>query len=82
MSVLSRSSLDSTSTGITISSNSSNYTNITSINAGGSINNVFLTGASDAHHPTVGRVPNQYLGIMPGYLWQSHVQQPPLLMVR
>ncbi|PWA63213.1 hypothetical protein CTI12_AA321540 [Artemisia annua] len=54
MSVLSRSSLDSTSTGITISSNSSNYTNITSINAGGSTNNVCPAGASDASDPAVG----------------------------
>ncbi|GJT55745.1 augmin subunit 4 [Tanacetum coccineum] len=80
MSVLSRSSLDSTSTSITISSNSSNYTNITSINAGGSANNVFPTGASDMGDPAVGGVPNRYLGITPGYLWQSQVQHAPLPM--
>ncbi|GJZ30441.1 augmin subunit 4, partial [Tanacetum coccineum] len=80
MSVLSRSSLDSTSTSITICSNSSNYTNITSINAGGSVNNVFPTGASDMGDPAVGGVPNRYLGITPGYLWQSQVQHAPLPM--
>ncbi|KAI3703831.1 hypothetical protein L1987_74026 [Smallanthus sonchifolius] len=80
MSVLSRSSLDSTSTSITISSNSSNYTNISSINTSGSTNNVFPTSASDAGDPTVGGVPNRFLGITPGYLWQTQVQHAPLAM--
>ncbi|KAK9074217.1 hypothetical protein SSX86_006814 [Deinandra increscens subsp. villosa] len=70
MSVLSRSSLDSTSTSITISSNTSNHTNMSSINTGGSTN-VF---PSDAGDPTVGGVPNRFLGITPGYLWQTQVQ--------
>ncbi|KAI3828309.1 hypothetical protein L1987_02409 [Smallanthus sonchifolius] len=80
MSVLSRSSLDSTTTDITISSNSSNYTNISSINTSGSTNNVFPTNASDAGDPTVGGVPNRFLGITPGYLWQTQVQHAPLAM--
>lgn len=80
MSVLSRSSLDSTGTSITISSNSSNFTNISSINTGGSTNNVFPTGASDVGDAGVGGVPNRFLGITPGYLWQSQVQHAPLAM--
>ncbi|GJT63990.1 hypothetical protein Tco_1015470 [Tanacetum coccineum] len=57
MSVLSRTSIDSTSTSMTISSNSSNYTNVTSINVGGSTNNVFPTGASDMGDPAVQHAP-------------------------
>ncbi|KAI7727210.1 hypothetical protein M8C21_033509 [Ambrosia artemisiifolia] len=57
MSVLSRSSLDSTSTGITISSN-----------------------LSDAGDAAVGGVPDRFLGITPGYLWQTQVQHAPLSM--
>nr|XP_043628714.1 AUGMIN subunit 4 [Erigeron canadensis] len=68
MSVLSRSSIDSTTTNITINSNSSNYTNISSINI----------GASDAGDPGVGGVPDRFLGITPGYLWQSQVQHASL----
>ncbi|KVI02285.1 hypothetical protein Ccrd_019432 [Cynara cardunculus var. scolymus] len=70
-SVLSRSSLDSTTTNVTISSNSSNYTNISAINTGSSTNNAFPTAASDVGDPGVGGVPNRFLGITPGYLWQS-----------
>ncbi|GKB93676.1 augmin subunit 4 [Tanacetum coccineum] len=80
MSVLSRISIDSTSTSMTISSNSSNYKNVTSINAGGSANNVFPIGASDMGDPAVGGVPNRYLGITSGYLWQSQAQHAPLPM--
>ncbi|KAK1418036.1 hypothetical protein QVD17_27173 [Tagetes erecta] len=80
MSVLSRSSLDSTNTSITISSNSSNYTNISSVYTGGSTNNVFPTNASDTGDPSVGGVPNRFLGITPGYLWQTQVQHAPLAM--
>ncbi|KAL4580180.1 hypothetical protein LXL04_016362 [Taraxacum kok-saghyz] len=57
---LSRGSPDSTSTSITITSNSSNYT--------------------DSVDPGVGGVPNRFLGITPGYLWQSQVQHAPLPM--
>ncbi|XP_076935133.1 AUGMIN subunit 4-like [Bidens hawaiensis] len=71
MSVLSRSSLDSTSTNITITSNSSNYTNMSSINN---------MGANDGGDPTVGGVPNRFLGITPAYLWQTQVQHAPLAM--
>lgn len=80
LSVLSRSSLDGTSTSVTISSNSSNYTNISAINTGSSTNNVFPSGASDVGDPGVGGVPNRFLGITPGYLWQTQVQRAPLPM--
>ncbi|KAI3804758.1 hypothetical protein L1987_26554 [Smallanthus sonchifolius] len=76
MSLLSRSSLDSTNTSITVSSNSSNYTNISSINAGGSTTN----NAPDAGDAAVGGVPNRFLGITPGYLWQTQVQHAPSAM--
>ncbi|KAL8209770.1 hypothetical protein R6Q57_006502 [Mikania cordata] len=79
MSVLSRSSLDSTNTSVTLSSNSSNYTNISTINKSGSTN-VFPTNAFDAGDPTVGGVPNRFLGITPVYLWQTQVQHAPLAM--
>ncbi|XP_071730219.1 AUGMIN subunit 4 isoform X2 [Rutidosis leptorrhynchoides] len=80
MSVLSRSSLDSTSTSITISSNSSNYTNMSTINTGGSTTNVFPVGTNDANDPCVGGVPDRFLGITPAYLWQSQVEHAPLPM--
>ena len=82
LSVLSRSSLDSSTTSVTISSNSSNFTNISAINTGSSTNNVFPTAASDVGDLGVGGVPNRFLGITPGYLWQSQVQRAPLPMVR
>ncbi|KAI3708521.1 hypothetical protein L2E82_37722 [Cichorium intybus] len=71
---LSRGSPDSTSTSITISSNSSNYTNISSTN------NMFPTNTPDSVDPGVGGVPNRFLGITPAYLWQNQVQHAPLPM--
>lgn len=71
-SILSRSSLDSTSTSLTISSssNSLNYAN------GAAANN-----AGDSGEPGVGGVPNRFLGITPAYLWQTQLQWVPLSMV-
>ncbi|KAM0070781.1 putative HAUS augmin-like complex subunit 4 [Helianthus debilis subsp. tardiflorus] len=77
---MSRSSLDSTCTSITITSTSSNYTNVSSINTGGSTNIASPTNASDAGDFTVGGVPNRFLGITPAYLWQTQVQHAPLAM--
>ncbi|XP_050220442.1 AUGMIN subunit 4 [Mercurialis annua] len=73
-SIMSRSSLDSTSTSATISSssNSINYTN-------SSANSTTL-GAADLAEPGVGGVPNRFLGITPAYLWQTQLQQMPLVM--
>ncbi|KAK9269358.1 hypothetical protein L1049_001129 [Liquidambar formosana] len=65
-SIMSRSSLDSTSTSVTISSNST---------AG-----VASLSTSDSVEPGVGGVPSRFLGITPGYLWQTQLQQTPLPM--
>ncbi|KAM7492707.1 hypothetical protein LguiA_035628 [Lonicera macranthoides] len=83
LSIISRSSLDSTSTStsvtITSSSNSTNYTtNISTIGTSSAANNSFSTNAADAAEPGVGGVPNRFLGITPAYLWQTQVQQAPL----
>ncbi|KAK6149287.1 hypothetical protein DH2020_016812 [Rehmannia glutinosa] len=81
-SIVSRSSLDSTSTSVTMSSstNSTNYTNISAIGAGAPANNPFSAGGTDASEPEVGGVPNRFLGITPTYLWQTQLQQTPLSM--
>ncbi|KAL4335688.1 hypothetical protein GQ457_07G013440 [Hibiscus cannabinus] len=75
-SIMSRSSLDSTSTSLTISSssNSLNYAN-SAATAGAAANN---TG--DSGEPGVGGVPNRFLGITPAYLWQTQLQHMPLSM--
>uniref|UniRef100_A0A5B7AXH6 HAUS augmin-like complex subunit 4 n=1 Tax=Davidia involucrata TaxID=16924 RepID=A0A5B7AXH6_DAVIN len=81
-SIMSRSSLDSTSTSVTISSssNSTNYTNISAFSTGGAGNNALSSSATDAAEPGVGGVPNRFLGITPAYLWQTQLQQAPLSM--
>ncbi|XP_021287532.1 AUGMIN subunit 4 [Herrania umbratica] len=70
-SIMSRSSLDSTSTSLTISSssNSVNYAN-----SAAAANN-----AGDLGEPGVG-VPSRFLGITPAYLWQTQLQRVPLSM--
>ncbi|KAB2032922.1 hypothetical protein ES319_D05G412200v1 [Gossypium barbadense] len=75
-SIMSRSSLDSTSTSLTISSssNSLNYAN-SAATSGAAANN---TG--DSGEPGVGGVPNRFLGITPAYLWQTQLQRVPLSM--
>uniref|UniRef100_A0A7N0UXF8 HAUS augmin-like complex subunit 4 n=2 Tax=Kalanchoe fedtschenkoi TaxID=63787 RepID=A0A7N0UXF8_KALFE len=74
-SVLSRSSLDSTSTSFTITS-SSNSANYTSSAANTTTGNAPLAN-SDSAEPGVGGVPNRFLGVTHGYLWQIQLQQPP-----
>uniref|UniRef100_A0A7C8ZWM4 AUGMIN subunit 4 n=1 Tax=Opuntia streptacantha TaxID=393608 RepID=A0A7C8ZWM4_OPUST len=77
-SIMSRSSLDSTSTSVTVgsNSNSTNYTNsICSI--GG---NIVPSGVADVGDPGIGGVPNRFLGITSTYLWQTQLQQVPLSM--
>ncbi|CAH9083914.1 unnamed protein product [Cuscuta europaea] len=69
-STLSRSSLDSTGTSVTISSNSTNFTAAAGI----------TVPSTDASEPSIGGVPNQYLGITPTYLWQAQLLQSPLCM--
>ncbi|CAA3020018.1 AUGMIN subunit 4 [Olea europaea subsp. europaea] len=75
---MSRSSLDSTSTSVTMSS-STNSTNYTAIGLGAPTNSA-LSGISDASEPEVGGVSNRFLGITPAYLWQTQFKQPPLSM--
>lgn len=80
-SIMSRSSLDSTSTSITISSssNSTNYTN-SSVNITAERASNALSLGTDTSEPEVGGVPNRFLGITPAYLWQTQLQQTPLSM--
>ncbi|GER32941.1 HAUS augmin-like complex subunit [Striga asiatica] len=75
LSIVSRSSLDSTSS-VTMSSStySTNYTNLSGPGAG------FSSGGMDASEPEVGGVPNRFLGITPTYLWQTQLQRTPLSM--
>ena len=82
-SIKSRSSLDSTSTSVTItsSSNSTNYTNISAISTTGGATNALSSSTTDAAEPGVGGVPSRYLGITHAYLWQTQLQQAPLSMV-
>lgn len=74
-SIMSRSSLDSTSTNVTMSStsNSTNYTTASSITS--------AAQNAPSDEPGVGGVPNRYLGITPPYLWQTQTQQNPFPMV-
>ncbi|THG12810.1 hypothetical protein TEA_016140 [Camellia sinensis var. sinensis] len=69
-SIMSRSSLDSTSTSVTItsSSNSTNYKNISAISTTGGATNALSSSTTDAAEPGVGGVPSRYLGITPAYL--------------
>ncbi|KAL9383557.1 hypothetical protein Peur_023880 [Populus x canadensis] len=80
--VMSRSSLDSTNTSVTISStsNSINYTNSSSNSTASAANNAALLTNNDSTEPGVGGVPNRFLGITPAYLWQTHLQQMPFMM--
>lgn len=79
-SIMSRSSLDSTGTSVTISS-SSNSINYTTANSTTSAANTSLSGGADTE-PGVGGVPNRFLGITPAYLWQTQLQENPLSMVQ
>ncbi|XP_058098525.1 AUGMIN subunit 4 [Magnolia sinica] len=79
-SIMSRSSLDSTSTSITIisSSNSTNCSN--SLPNSNAVANSSLPPASDATEPGVGGVPNRFLGVTPDFLWQVQLHQTPLVV--
>ncbi|KAJ8763660.1 hypothetical protein K2173_003132 [Erythroxylum novogranatense] len=78
-SVMSRSSLDSTSTSVTISSSSNSMNHTNSSGTSGGNNAVFVT-ASESVEPGVGGAPNRFLGITPAYLWHSQLQEAPLTM--
>lgn len=75
-SIMSRSSLDSTSTSVTMSSstNSTNYATSTP----STVANVSPSNATDMSDPGIGGVPNRYLGITSTYLWQTQLHQAPL----
>ncbi|BBH01990.1 hypothetical protein Prudu_012420 [Prunus dulcis] len=77
--MMSRSSLDSTCTSFTVSS-SSNSTNCTTANSTSAANNNMSLSAADVVEPAIGGVPNCFLGITPGYLWQTQLQQTPFSM--
>lgn len=79
--MMSRSSLDSTCTSFTVSS-SSNSTNCTTANSNSAANNNMSLSAADVVEPAIGGVPNCFLGITPGYLWQTQLQQTPFSMVQ
>ncbi|XP_043689962.1 AUGMIN subunit 4 [Telopea speciosissima] len=78
-SIMSRSSLDSTSTSVTISSssNSTSYTNGLVNSTAGASNNAISFGSTDIVDPGIGGVANRFLGVTPGYLWQTQLQQTP-----
>ncbi|KAH0987172.1 hypothetical protein GBA52_014349 [Prunus armeniaca] len=78
-SMMSRSSLDSACTSFTVSS-SSNSTNCTTANSTSAANNNMSLSAADVVEPAIGGVPNRFLGITPGYLWQTQLQQTPFSM--
>ncbi|XP_047324060.1 AUGMIN subunit 4 isoform X2 [Impatiens glandulifera] len=75
-SIMSRSSLDSTSTSVTMnsSSNSANYTNASGINSS-IANNAVSSACADVAEPGIGGVSNRFLGITPAYLWETQHQQ-------
>ncbi|XP_031402297.1 AUGMIN subunit 4 isoform X1 [Punica granatum] len=81
-SIMSRSSIDSTSTSVTISSssNSVNYTHSSATSALAVANSSLSIGNTDVGESGVGGVPNRFLGITPAYLWQTQLQRAPLCM--
>ncbi|CAA0828611.1 Unknown protein [Striga hermonthica] len=81
LSIVSRSSFDSTSS-VTMSSStySTNFTNLSGPGAGSLGNTPFSSGGTDASETEVGGVPNRFLGITPTYLWQTQLQRTPLSM--
>ncbi|KAL5729045.1 AUGMIN subunit 4 [Ranunculus cassubicifolius] len=81
LSVMSRSSFDSTtSTSVTISSssNSTNYANVLTTNGSGVSSSPHALNVNDSAEPDIGGVPNRYLGITPSYLWNTQLQQTSL----
>lgn len=76
-SILSRSSFDSTSTSITLSSssNSTYQTNASAIGAVPAASSASTTSTTDATESDVGGVSNRFLGITPAYLWQTQLHQ-------
>ncbi|XP_021766191.1 AUGMIN subunit 4-like [Chenopodium quinoa] len=75
-SIMSRSSLDSNSTNLTMSSSTTSTNYATSTPS--TIANVAPSNATDTSDPGIGGVPNRYLGITSNYLWQTQLNQVPL----
>lgn len=82
-STVSRSSIDSTATSITISSssNSIGFTNSVAVGSLSAGNNSLSASNVDAAEAGIGGVSNRFLGVTPAYLWQTQLQQAPLSMV-
>ncbi|EPS64103.1 hypothetical protein M569_10678, partial [Genlisea aurea] len=76
---ISRSSIDSISTGITMNS-SSNSSYFTSVSTTGVGTSSAADSFSDPSEPEVGGVPNRFLGITPAYLWQTQLPKAPSSM--
>jgi HAUS augmin-like complex subunit 4 len=75
-SIISRSSLDSTNTSITISSSAYSTASASTNSAGGGITNTVTSASgSDIAEPGVGGVANRFLGVTPGWLRQIHLQR-------
>ncbi|XP_068637950.1 AUGMIN subunit 4-like isoform X2 [Aristolochia californica] len=74
MSILSRSSFDSTSTSATFTSSTNSMSSSNGLinSSGGVTNNVYTSDVAD---PGIGGVPNRFLGITPSYLWQTQFQK-------
>uniref|UniRef100_A0A803LSK1 AUGMIN subunit 4 n=1 Tax=Chenopodium quinoa TaxID=63459 RepID=A0A803LSK1_CHEQI len=75
-SIMSRSSLDSNSTNLTMSSSTTSTNYATSTPS--TIAIVAPSNATDTSDPGIGGVPNRYLGITSNYLWQTQLHQVPL----
>lgn len=74
---MSRSSLDSTGTSVTLSSNSTGYNaSYTSSGAVGLSAALAPAPTADASEPGVGGVANRFLGVAPSFLWQVQQENP------
>lgn len=75
-SIISRSSLDSTNTSITISSSAYSTASASTNSVGGGITNtVTSASSSDISEPGVGGVANRFLGVTPGWLRQIYLSR-------
>lgn len=83
VSMMSRSSIDSSSTSITpsSSSNSTSYNNSYSNSSSSILGITGPSNNSDLAEPGVGGVPNRFLGITPNFLWQVQQQHPSMTVV-
>lgn len=82
LSTVSRSSFDSTATSVTpsISSNSTSYIN-NYTNSAASVLSAVPPSNFDTAELGVGGVPDRFLGITPGYLYQVQQEQPAMTVV-